>query len=176
LNSDEGNTVQLRHIFAAVMLAIGACVLTPGAAYADTVLYDNSGFIQGQQSFVQSFDITTPGTLTVTLSNIPWLDTISDLNAFVSTPSSVLGNLTGSGTESITVGPGMIYAHWFGDAAGAYGLGVYGLKISFQPNATAVPLPAPLILFLSGLGVLLGWQRRTAHAATSPGDDAALTI
>jgi hypothetical protein len=158
------------------MLAAAAWVLPSSAAHADTVLYDNAGFIQGQQSFVQAFDLTTPGTLTVTLSSIPWLDTISDLNFFASSATSVLGDLTGPGTESITVGPGMIYAHWFGDADGAFGLGVYGLKIAFQPNVTAVPLPASLMLLLSGLGVLLGWQRRAAPVAAIHSDDAVLTI
>lgn len=152
--------MQLRHVIAATMMGIGAWVL-PLAAEADTVLYDSAGFIQGRQSFVQSFDITTAGTLTVTLSDIPWLDTIGGLTAFVSTPSSVLGNSMGAGTESMQVKPGMIYAHWFGDASGTYGVGVYGVKIAFQPSGvSAVPLPKSLILLLSGLGVLLGWQRQ----------------
>jgi hypothetical protein len=168
--------VQLRHIIAATLIGVCACMI-PVAAQADTVLYDSAGFITGQQSFVQSFDITTAGTLTVTLSNIPWLDTIAGLNGFVSTATSVLGSSIGVGTESMSVQPGMIYAHWFGDANGAYGLGVYGVKIMFQPNGvTAVALPRSLVLLLSGLGVLFGWQRRNGPAGMPPSTDEALTI
>jgi len=50
-------------------------------------------------------------------SSVPWLDSVTDLSVFVSTPSGVLGPATGPGTESTTVGPGMIYVHWFGDAS-----------------------------------------------------------
>lgn len=163
----KGKAVQIRRLFASIVMGIGAWVLPFGLAQASTVLYSGAGFIQGAQSFVQSFDITTPGTITVTLSNIPWLDTISGLNCFLTTASRPLGPSLDVGTQSMSVGtqsisvaPGMIYAHWFGDANGTYGLGVYGMKITFQPSGSIVALPDSLILLLSGLGVLLGWQRR----------------
>ncbi len=147
------------HLLLLGTLAAVALAATP--ARSDSVLYDDAGFIQGQQSYTQSFDITSPGAMTVTMSNIPWLDTIADLNFFISTPTGMLGgSAMGVGTEQFNVEPGMIYAHWFGDANGPYGMGIYGLEIQFQAHATAVPLPAALILFLSGLGLLLGWQRR----------------
>jgi hypothetical protein len=150
--------VRLRNLFAATML-VGLWAMSPGTARADSVLYDSVGFIEGKQSFTDSFDITTPGTLTITLSNIAWLDTIADLNCFVTTSGGIIGKTMGVGTESFNVGSGMVYAHWFGDANGPYGIGVFGVKIMFQPG-TPVALPGSLILMLSGLGVLLGWQRR----------------
>ncbi len=141
--------------------ALAAAALFASPAQSDTVLYNNSGFIQGQQSYVQSFDITAPGVLTVSLSNIPWLDAIADLSCFLSTPSGMLqGSLMGAGTEQFSVQPGMLYAHWYGDADGNYGIGVYGLEVQFQAGGTPVPLPTALILLLSGLGMLWGWQRR----------------
>lgn len=167
--------MRVRNLFAATIVVIGAWVLPMSAAQADAVLYDSAGFIQGRQSFVESFDITTPGTLTVTLSNIPWLDTIADLNCFLTSSVGVIGKSMGVGSESFNVGPGMVYAHWFGDANGTYGLGIYGMKIMFQAG-TPVPLPKSLILLLSGLGVLLGWQRRAAVNPESPVSDEALTV
>jgi hypothetical protein len=153
--------MRLGQIFAAAGLVLGAWMLPLGAARADTVMYDSAGFIQGQQSFVEAFNITTPGTLTVSLSSVSWLDTVSDLNAFVSTPSGVVGAAMGPGTESTNVGPGMVYVHWFGDASGTYDLGVYGLKVTFQPSGvSAVPLPGTLLLLLSGIGLMLAWQYR----------------
>jgi len=133
---------------------VAAWMIGLGVAHADTVLLNEAGFIKGQQSFVQSFDITTPGTLTITLTDIPWLDTLSGLSGFVSSSSGVMGGMFTDGKEIMNVNPGMLYAHWFGDANGAYGVGVYGIKVSFQPNGTVVPLPGTLVLLLSALALL----------------------
>jgi len=168
--------VKHRALLATTITIIAAWLLPLRVAQADSVLYDSAGFIQGQQSFVEAFDIPTAETLTVSLSQISWLDTISDLNCFVTTASGVLGTpMSGPGTESMNVQPGMIYVHWFGDANGQYGLGAYGLKVEGATNTTPVGLPGTLILLLSGLGVLFGWQRRKDDLS-APANDEALTI
>jgi hypothetical protein len=149
--------MKLCQLICIALLGIGVWALPIDAATADT-LYDSSGFVQGQQSFVQSFDITSPGTLTVSLSDIPWLDTISNLNFFLTTTTGPMGGSMGQGTESINVGPGVVFAHWFGDANGIFGVGAYGIKIEFQPS-TPVPLPPSLPLALSGLLVFFGCRR-----------------
>jgi len=168
--------MQLRRLLTATILTIGAWMGPLSTAQATTVLYDGVGFIQGQQSFTQSFNITSAGTLTVSLSQIPWLDTIADLNCFLSTTTGVLGKSMSTGIESMNVGPGTTYVHWFGDANGSYDLGVYAMKITFQPGTVQpVALPGSLILFISGLGVLLGWQRKQIPGPILNNDEA-LTI
>lgn len=147
------------------MLVLIGWMALGATARADSILYDNVGFIQGQQAFVQAFDITTPGTLSVTLTDVPWLDPISDLNGFLSTSSKVLGGSFGDGSESISVGPGMVYAHWFGDAQGLEGVGVYGIKVTFRPSGqSTVPLPASIVFLLSGIVLLAGFSQISAMA------------
>jgi hypothetical protein len=156
--------MKLRLGLAGWILMLAIPLLSATAARADTVLYDAAGFIQGKQSFTESFDISTAGTLTVTLSNIPWLDTLSDLTCFLTTSGGVLGTSMGSGSEQIKVGPGTIFAHWFGDADGKYDIGVFGMRVEFQPAVAAVGLPPSLLLMLSSLGLLFGWQRQKDYA------------
>jgi hypothetical protein len=144
-----------------LILLLVAWALPTRAARADTLLYDGISVISGAQSSVQSFNVTAPGTLTVTLSNIPWLDTVANLSGFLSSASGPVGTSFGAGTESVNVAAGTYYAHWFGDAQGAYNLGVVGLEITFQPG-TVVSLPTSFVLMLSGLGLLFGWQSRRA--------------
>jgi hypothetical protein len=160
--------MNVKKFFAALLLVSGAWAAPFTAAHASTVLYDSATFVQGEQTGVQAFDISTPGTITVTLTDIPWLDIVSDLTASITTASGVIGTSTVAGSESFSVGSGTIFAHWFGDASGATGLGVIGIEVVFQAaNATPVPLPASLLLLLSGLGVLFGWQRRETLPAVA---------
>lgn len=150
--------MNIRHL-----LSITACILCAalaGRANASEVLFDSTGFVTGQQSFVQSFNITGPGTLTVSLSNVDWPQTLSSLDVLLSsTGGSPLGPEMGAGTESFHVDGGLLFAQWFGKAQGALDVGVYSMKIQFQPGSTTVPLPASIALLLSGLGILV-WQRR----------------
>jgi hypothetical protein len=153
-------TMKLQKFLPASIMVLASWALSVGACRAGTVLYDNATVVTGQEAFVQSFTVATPGTLTITLSNIPWLDVVADLDCFLTTTTGVVGpTMLGAGSESVKIGAGTIYAHWFGDAQGTYNAGVLGVKIQFQPAST-VSLPASLILLLSGLGVLFGWQRR----------------
>lgn len=135
-----------------------AAFTAAGRATAAQVLYDNSGFVTGQQSFVQSFDISAPGTLTVTLGNVAWPEQLASLNMLVSSSSGLMGPEMGSGTDTFHImKAGMVYTQWFGLAQGPLDIGVYSMKVQFQPNV--VPLPASLALLASGL-MLLAWQRR----------------
>jgi hypothetical protein len=134
--------MKMRRFLPISMLMLAAWALAVGAAQADSLLYDGISVISGAQSSVQSFNVATAGTLTVTLSDIPWLDTVTNLNCFLTTASGQIGTTIGAGTESVDVAAGTYYAHWFGDAQGAYNLGVVGLKISFRPSiVTPVSLP-----------------------------------
>jgi hypothetical protein len=159
--------MKVRNIFSAGIMLVAA-IAGIGSAGAAQVLYDGSGFVQGQQSFVQSFNISGPGTLTVTLSNVAWPEQLASLNMVLGTTSGLLGPEMGAGTETFKVTGGRVFAQWFGVAQGPLDLGVYSMNIVFQSNGvTPVPLPASIALLASGL-LLLGWQRRHRNESRLP--------
>jgi hypothetical protein len=131
-----------------------------GSADAAQVLYAGSGFLVGQQSFEQSFNVSGPGTLTVTLTNVPWPEQLASLNMVLGTANGLLGPEMGAGTETFDVSGGRYFLQWFGTAQGPLDAGVYTMDIVFNPSGIMpVPLPASIALLASGL-VVLGWQRR----------------
>jgi hypothetical protein len=133
-------------------------------AGASEILYDGVGFMQGTQSFTDSFSLSSPGTLTVTLANVSWPTQLASLDLLMSSPSGALGpeldatNSTATATYNVT--SGNVVAQWFGTAQGSLNAGVYALEVQFQPSTNPVPLPTSIALFLSGIGLLV-WQRRT---------------
>jgi len=138
--------------------------LAAGSASAAEVLYSGTGFLSGQQTLTDSFQVSGPGTLTVSLTNIAWPEPLASLNMVVSTTSGLLGPEMGAGTETFDIkSAGMVYADWFGTAQGPLDTGVYSMNIQFMPAATAVPLPYSVALLASGLALLL-WQRRRSTA------------
>ncbi len=152
-----------------LIVTMAACILcaTLGRAHASEVLYDGTGFLTGQQSFVQSFNIIGPGTLTVSLSNVAWPEQLASLDMVLSSAGgSLLGPEMGAGSDSFHVDGGVVFAQWFGRAQGPLDTGLYSLNVQFQPGVTPVPLPTSLALLLSGLA-LLAWQRRGRRIAAA---------
>jgi hypothetical protein len=161
--------MNFKSLIAPALLLFGWAA-APLTARADTVLYDGTGFVVGTQSFVQSFDLPSAGTLTVTLTNVAWPEQLSSLDMLLSSTNGAVGPEMGAGTSSFSVKAGDVFAQWFGTAQGALDAGVFSMKIDFIPAGQAVvPLPTSIALLLSGLA-LLAWQRRQARP-TAPGED-----
>lgn len=151
----------------AAAATVACCAAGARPAAASEVLYSGVGFLQGTQAFTDSFNVSTPGTLTVTLGNVGWPQPLSSLNMLVSSAGGALGPEMGAGTSTFNVAAGDVFAQWFGTSQGegALGAGAYSLEIQFQPSSGGVvPLPTSIALLLSGIGLLL-WQRKTREAA-----------
>lgn len=142
-----------------------AGLMLASAAHASEVLYDGIGFIVGNQSVTDSFALSGPGTLTVTLTDFAWPSPLYNLDMVVATAKGMLGPEVGTGTQVYNITSATtVYAQWFGTALGSSDAGLVGLKVQWQPAATTVPLPTSVALLLSGLGLLV-WQRRHREAA-----------
>jgi hypothetical protein len=146
------------------------------AARADTVLYDGTGFVVGTQSFVQSFDLTAPGTLSVTLTNVAWPEQLASLNLLLGSANGAMGPEMGAGTSNFSVKAGDVFAQWFGTAQGPLNAGVFSMKIDFTPaGQSVVPLPTSLALLVSGLA-LIAWYRRRAGTSAQDGEGGLVRI
>jgi hypothetical protein len=142
------------------LLLTGAlAVISATPSLAGSVLLDSTGFLVGQESFTDSLNLSGPGTLTVTLTDMAWPEQLASLNSVVSSSTGLLGPEMSAGTQSFQVTGGPVVVQWFGTAQGALDAGVYGMEIQFQAT-TPVPLPTSIALLLSGL-LMLVWQRRT---------------
>lgn len=154
--------MKIRQLLATAILGLCAWALPTNFAQANTVMYEGLGFLQGTQTFTESLNLASPGTLTVTLSNMAWPEPLANLNLMLTSANGMLGQeMMSGGTETFNVNSGNVLAQWFGTAQGPLNAGVYGVKIEFQPTiGTPVPLPTSIALLLSGLGLLV-WQRRS---------------
>lgn len=154
--------MKISKVFLAAVSTLALWSMGSSQAPAE-VIYDGAGFMRGTQSFSDSFNLSSAGTLTVTLTNVAWPQSLASLQLIVESTSGVLksGDATTSPfTSSFSVNAGDVFAQWFGTAQGALDRGVYAINISFEPTGgNPVPLPTSIALFLSGIGLLV-WQRR----------------
>jgi hypothetical protein len=152
--------MKIQHVLSLIICMSGLLAASVRPADASEVLYDGSGFLRGQQSMEQTFVVNGPGTLTITLSNVNWPQSLASLNLLVSSTQGLLGPEMGAGTATFNVTGGDVFAQWFGTAQGPLNTGVYGLEVVWNSaTAAPVPLPTSFALLFTGLLLLL-WHHR----------------
>lgn len=151
-------------------IALCLSLLGAGPALAEQVdLLAQTGIMSGHQSVTFALTVTAPGDLSVSLTDLHWQGTLSNLSFSLTDSTSLIPDATYSALEVSGQGgvhlfhvskPGIYYAHVSGDAGGPYGLGLYALHCALNPVAP-VPLPAGGLLLASGLAATWrGWRRK----------------
>jgi len=153
----------LRHCLRGVAMATLCCTWV-AAAGASTVPIDEiaKSYTVGTsgQSAQDSFTVSGPGILDVSLTDLHWLRPATDLSFQLSdSAGDVIGSMSGAGTAtfSLTAG-GTYFALTYGRADSSAAQSVlpfasYGIAIEYVAPA-AVPLPGALGLLMSGLALL----------------------
>ena len=120
---------------------------------AATVL-DNVAFISGRETQMTEFEIMDGGLFKATLTDLEFLSPFDVLALAITTGPDVVGTLVGTGMFTFTADPGIFVANVLGIAGGVSDLSLYRVQVS------AVPIPAPVLLFASGLITLVALRRR----------------
>lgn len=126
----------------------------------EEVVFENVEFIEGTQGLVSAFEIAAPGNYIARLTDFEFPTAFDELALTVVTSSASFGSVSGSGEFAFEVtAPGQFFAVVFGVAGGLGQLGLFGVEI-----VQVVPLPAPLVLFMSALATLAVQRRRASGA------------
>ncbi len=154
----------------ALTLVFFAVIALEGQAHAGEILAESGVFI-GDTTAQYSLNVSGPGSLTVYLNDYKWPTPVADLTLEIASQGKILGQLKGSGEETVTLtGPGTYYAYIMGNATGALDVGAYGVTADFQaaaPPPPPVPLPGGFTLLLGGVAAALWWVRRKAPSVSS---------
>lgn len=119
-------------------------------------------FVQGAFFASKAFEINQAGTYRLTLTDMAFPDPLRELGATVTTVDDKLTELFGTGEMLFDMTSGTHYLSYFAKMQDAGELGLFELSLRLQDrNPSAVPVPATLWLFGSGLIGIVGALRRT---------------
>lgn len=135
--------------------------------WADSILMAQTTLVTNTTSTDDSFVVSSPGTVTVSLQNLDWPTPLSALSFSATSANQVLANWDSATTNQTSdvstfqVAAGTYFAHIMATAGDPLGLdmGLYSLLVTFKPNTPSVPLPASDWMLLTGMFVLAGIAR-----------------
>jgi hypothetical protein len=139
-------------------------------------LIDSGAPPDGRTTWGSSLKFSGPGKLTVSAYDLgvegTLMPPVTGLSFSVTNSTSLLGSHDGAGQMAFQIGgAGEYFVNFSALAAGPFSMPLVSWAISFQPNASAVPLPAGVWLMLAGLAWAIGLQRKRAKLAGRDGGD-----
>lgn len=123
--------------------------------------YERVEFITENFAQVEQFRIAQAGTYALTLTDMLFPGALRKLGAAVTTAEEKLVDLFGTGSVLFDMQPGMYYLSIYAKPLTLDDPGLFGLSLQLHDGgAAAVPVPAALWLFGSGLFAVAGVIRR----------------
>ena len=140
-------------------------------------LIDSGAPPEGKTTWGSSLRLAGPGKLTVSAYDLgvegTLMPPVTGLSFSVSSSTSLLGSHDGAGEMAFQIGgAGEYFVNFSAIAGGPFNIPLVSWAVSFQPNASAVPLPASVWLMLAGLAWAIGMQRKRAKLTSHDGGDA----
>jgi hypothetical protein len=126
---------------------------------AATVVLDEADFMRGTEARLFPFEIQETGNFTATLTDLKFLAPFEVLALVILKGTDVVGQpLAGPGMFNFQADPGNFSANLLGVAGGDSDLSLFRVEVS------AVPIPAPALLFASGLAALIAFRRQRVRS------------
>lgn len=148
----KGMNNLLRHAAVGVLLAGGA--MTAHAETVATTLFQSTTMVTSANINLTELDLTTPGTLSVSLTDLDWPSALNALSFTLFDATHVVGT-QGSGTWTFDIAsPSTLFASVFAAPDSSAKAGLYNVQISYLATAAPVPLPATAWFLLSGVAGL----------------------
>lgn len=123
--------------------------------------YERVEFVTENYTRIDAFTITEGGRYELTLTDMLFPGALRKLGAAVTTAEEKLVDLFGTGNILFDMQPGLYYLSVFAKPFTLDDPGLFGLTLQMTDGgATAVPTPAALWLFGSGLFAVAGVIRR----------------
>jgi len=139
---------------------------------ADGEVLDAGAPPDGQTNWGSRVQFSGAGKLTVSAYDLGVAGTLMGpleaLSFSVSNSTSLLGSQNGSGSLALDIkGPGEYFVYFSTTPnANGFRIPLVSWSIAFEPNASAVPLPASVWLLIAGLAWATGMQRKRAKLVT----------
>ncbi len=128
-------------------------------AQAATVVLDETDFMRGTETRLFPFEIKEAGHFKATLTDFEFLAPFEVLALAILNGTEIVGEpLVGPGMFNFQADPGNFTANLLGVAGGESDLSLFRVEVS------AVPIPAPALLFASGLIALVAFRRQRSRS------------
>lgn len=157
MNSNQkGNKrTRMRLAVLGVLLAGGAIATVQAETLPGTMLFQSTTMVTSANINMTELDLSTPGTLYVSLSDLGWPNALSSLNfSLFDAMHAVTGTATSYGWSYDITSPSTLFGAVFATPDAAAKAGLYNVQINFQSSVAPVPLPAAGWFLLSGIAGL----------------------
>jgi hypothetical protein len=153
MSYQKGRTHWLRRVVIGALLA--SATMAAQAETITTTLFQSTTMVTSANINLTELDLSTPGTLSVSLTDLKWPSALNALSFTLFDATHVLNPTVQGGLTFNITSAGTFFASIFAAPTSSAKAGLYNVQINFQTSAAApVPLPAAGWFLLSGIAGL----------------------